>query len=401
MSQNNEIRQALLKLEEWVIRSDWKAYDTFDGLSSPLVPFFTWNIPLLKIFWQQGVRRFPLNLRPLLGIKPGMSSKAMSFFAQGYLKLYQTYRDRRFLERAQFCLRWLMDNPSPGFKGYSWGNHFDYQHRAGSIPKDLPTIVWTGLIGHAFVDAYELLGEKRYLDIARRVCDFIVHEIGHSVFDDAIYLHYYPGATHTVHNSNMIGASILARVHQHIPDKNNIRMAKRAVRFTMQCQLPNGSWYYGVGRKFKWIDSFHTGYVLEALDIFNRCAGDHEYDENLDRGYKFYVGTFFEADGTPRYYDTKKSPLDIQCASQGIQTLLNLRRLHSDSVAIAGKVAHWTIENMQDPTGFFYYRKYPLITNKTPTMHWGQATMFAALALFDQLSKTPSMREPELTTVVA
>jgi hypothetical protein len=40
---------------------------------------------------------------------------------------------------------------------------------------------------------------------------------------------------------------------------------------------------------------------------------------------------------------------------------------------------------MQDPTGYFYYRKYPLITNKTPTLHWGQATMFAALALLDHL----------------
>jgi hypothetical protein len=34
-------------------------------------------------------------------------------------------------------------------------------------------------------------------------------------------------------------------------------------------------------------------------------------------------------------------------------------------------------------------------------MHWGQATMFAALALFDQLSKTPSMQEPALAIPVA
>jgi hypothetical protein len=40
---------------------------------------------------------------------------------------------------------------------------------------------------------------------------------------------------------------------------------------------------------------------------------------------------------------------------------------------------------MQDPSGYFYYRKYPLITNKTPTLHWGQATMFAALALLDNV----------------
>jgi hypothetical protein len=50
----------------------------------------------------------------------------------------------------------------------------------------------------------------------------------------------------------------------------------------------------------------------------------------------------------------------------------------------ARRVADWTLKNMQAPEGYFYYRKYPFITNKTPTMHWGQATMFAALSLLDQ-----------------
>ena len=72
--------------------------------------------------------------------------------------------------------------------------------------------------------------------------------------------------------------------------------------------------------------------------------------------------------------------MDIQCASQAIQTLINLRKLDERSVPLAEKVALWTIANMQDPSGYFYYRKYPLMTNKTPTLHWGQATMFASLA---------------------
>jgi len=37
---------------------------------------------------------------------------------------------------------------------------------------------------------------------------------------------------------------------------------------------------------------------------------------------------------------------------------------------------------MQDPDGYFYYRRYPMITAKTPMLHWGQATMFKALARF-------------------
>jgi hypothetical protein len=86
-------------------------------------------------------------------------------------------------------------------------------------------------------------------------------------------------------------------------------------------------------------------------------------------------------------------PLDIQCASQGIQTLVGLRRFHDKSLQMARQVAAWTIRNMQDPEGYFYYRKYPVITNKTPTLHWGQATMFAALALLDQCAH-PKERAP-------
>ena len=100
--QNKNIYESLMKLDQWVERANWKGYDTFDGLSSPCAKFFTFNNPLLKQCWQQGVRRFPINLRPLLGIKPGMSTKGMGFFAQGYLRLYQTHGDAAFLEKAKF-----------------------------------------------------------------------------------------------------------------------------------------------------------------------------------------------------------------------------------------------------------------------------------------------------------
>ncbi len=381
---NPEIHQALMKLEGWVSQSDWKAYDPFDGLSSPYASFLTLNRPFLKQVWQQAVRRCPINLRPLVGIKPGISSKAMGFFAQGYLRLYETSGEQRYLERARFCLDWLTEHRSPGFRGFCWGNHFDYQSRGGNIPKDAPTIVWTGLIAHAFLDAHDLLGEDRYFDVARSSCDFILDELGCMDVPGGICLRYYPGATNDIHNSNMIGASLLARVHACAPCPRYLDMAERAVQFTIQHQTPQGGWYYGVADRWKWIDSFHTGYVLEALDAFCRYSSSDRFGPALQTGYKFYIDTFFGQDGTPRYYDYKARPLDIQCASQGIQTLVNLRHLRPESVPTAVKVAQWTIANMQDPSGYFYYRKYPLITNKTPTLHWGQATMFAALALLNQ-----------------
>ena len=51
-----------------------------------------------------------------------------------------------------------------------------------------------------------------------------------------------------------------------------------------------------------------------------------------------------------------------------------------DALPMAEKVGRWTMENMRDSSGYFHYRKYPALTAKTPYFHWGQATMFKALA---------------------
>ena len=144
--------------------------------------------------------------------------------------------------------------------------------------------------------------------------------------------------------------------------------------------MDNGAWYYGEPKKYQWIDSFHSAYNLEAIQGYIKATGDKTHEEKFVKGYRYFIDTFFEKDGTPKYYDYKTYPIDIQCASQAIQTLVNLKEYDERSLEVAEKVALWTIMNMQDSKGFFYFRKYPLVTNKTPMFHWGQATMLSALA---------------------
>jgi hypothetical protein len=50
------------------------------------------------------------------------------------------------------------------------------------------------------------------------------------------------------------------------------------------------------------------------------------------------------------------------------------------ALGLAETVAGWTIANMQDRDGHFYYRDLGWRKVKTPMFHWGQATMFKALA---------------------
>jgi hypothetical protein len=101
----------------------------------------------------------------------------------------------------------------------------------------------------------------------------------------------------------------------------------------------------------------------------------------MDRGFRYFKQTFFEPSGRPKYYHTRAYPIDIQCAAQGIETLVKFAAHDPEALPTALKVAQWTIRNLQDTSGYFYYRRYPLMVARTPMLHWGQATMFRALAL--------------------
>ena len=146
-----KIHGSLTQLIQWLEAHDYRGYDTFDGLSSRIARPLTFETRLLRTVLQQGVRRFPLNVRPLLGIPRARSTKGMGFVARGYIRLHQATGELVWADRAREALAWLVAHQSAGYSGACWGNHFDYQSRTFYLPSGVPTVVWTSLIGHAFL----------------------------------------------------------------------------------------------------------------------------------------------------------------------------------------------------------------------------------------------------------
>jgi hypothetical protein len=380
------IYESIGRLCRWLEENDYRGYDTFDGLNARFVRPLTFETKFLRTVLQQGVRRFPLNLRPLLGITKEHSSKGMGFLARGFMRLHKTTGDQIWKDKAEFALQWLVENRLPGYSGACWGNHFDYQSRAFYLPKGVPTVVWTSLIGHAFLDAYDYFQEDHYLEIAVSACEHIVRDLGTLRDGDGTCISYIPIKDTQVHNANTLGASLLARTYSHTGTESYRELAQKAMQYTAQHQRPESSWYYAEKADSHWIDNFHTAYVLDCFKRYEQSTGDDRYDRQLMSGYEYWKKTFFLADGTPRYYHYKTLPLDIQCSSQAIDTLVFFHDRDPESLPLAIKVAQWTITNMQDHTGYFYYRRFsPWLVNKTPTLHWGQATMLCALAGLYQL----------------
>jgi rhamnogalacturonyl hydrolase YesR len=388
----SQIRDSLVLLSTWLEINDYRGYDTFDGLGARYVRSFTFENKFLRTVLQQGVRRFPLNLRPLFGIPRAHSSKGMGFLARGFIRLHQATGEQEWRQKAESVLQWLIDHQSPGYSGACWGNHFDYQSRTFYLPKGTPTIVWTSLIGHAFLDAYDHFGKEQYLQIAISACKHIVGDLKRKSDGEGSCISYIPVENVQVHNANTLGGSLLARTYFHTGTESFRAVAQEAMQYTAQHQRPDASWYYGEGPNLHWIDNFHTAYVLDCFKHYAENTSDHRFDNNLMSGYEYWKKTFFLEDGTPKYYHMKTLPLDIQCSSQAIDTLVFFSDRDSEALPLALKVAQWTIANMQDRSGYFYYRRYSRrLVNKTPTLHWGQATMMCALAgLYQSLRMTGS-----------
>lgn len=388
------IQTAIDHLDRWIGNSGWVGYDPFDGLSAPTARRLTFEVPILRIVLQQSVRRLPFNLRRLLRITKKHSTKAMGYFASGYLRLHQLTGRQHYLDRATFCLSDLRKNYSQGYAGCAWGNAFDYQSRGNYLPRGIPTVVWTSFIGYAFVDAYKLLSNQAHLDVARSVCDFVLRDLStRQVTGQSLCISYVPHEHLEIHNSNMLGASLLARVYQHTGEPELIEVARQAVRYTMDHQRADGSWYYGEGLRWRWVDGYHTGFVLDALYWYMQSTGDDQYENHLRRGMDYYRQHLFSG-VKPKHYSAHTFPIDIQAVAQAIQTFALIPETYHGDLAWSEQVARWAIEHMQDPSGYFYFRKHRFMTDKTPFLHWGQSTMLAALALLLQRKQAALEQAP-------
>ncbi len=375
----SSIVESLDRLERWIEVHDFKGYEPFDGLTSFLLPLTMNSRPIRQIL-QQAVRRAPLNLRPLLGIKPLDSTKGRGYVAWAYLKRYQHTNDTTYRDKAFDGLDWLDRNKSPLYPQHSWGNHFTYASRSGDIPKHESTIVWTGLIGQVFLEAYALFGKPRHREIIESIADWMM-ALPREDTDSGSCLSYIMPCQRSIHNSNMIGAAFLAGAAAATRRREYGQVARRAMEYSCARQLKDGAWFYGEERKHHWIDAFHTGYDLDALKRYQTFSGDLGFSEGLKKGYEYFTGHFFEPGGRVRYYHDKTKPIDIQCASQALDTLALFASDDPGAKSMAEETALWYIHNMQDRDGHFYFRHYAAgVNNEAAMIHWGQATMHKALA---------------------
>jgi hypothetical protein len=366
----------LQNLERYARSHNYAGYDPYDALNSPLVRVLTGRSRFLRQAAIQVLRRLPINLRPVLGIRKGHNPKALGLFLWGYAKLYRLTGDDCYAERVDHLITVLERCRSQGCSGNGWGYNFDWQSRAFYIPKFTPTIVNSSFIGHALLDAHAFTGRQKALDLAVPIKDFILNDLHRTQEGETFCFGYTPLDGTIVHNANLLGASLLARLFRHTGDEALKDAALRSMAYSMKYQRPDGGWYYADTPIQRWIDSFHTGFNLQAVRYILTAGLGTEYKPGFRKGVDFYRRNFFLADGTPKYYHDKVYPLDIHCPAQAI---VFFSECGPEGLELAEKVAAWTVRNLYDRRGFFYFRRGRLLANRIPYMRWSQAWAFHGL----------------------
>ncbi|HEU4835558.1 MAG TPA: hypothetical protein VFS90_14110 [Pyrinomonadaceae bacterium] len=378
------------QLFSWCQEHDFAGHDPFDALNSRLfqaTPFA--QSRNARLIFTQAIKRSPADLRALMRVPAERNAKGVALFT-----LAQVANHRRLkTEESQACVReflfGLLAMKADGYSGACWGYNFDWQSRNFFAPRGTPTIVPTAFAARALIEARQDLQDVQDLqDEARSVCEFIVKDLPRTVDTESeVCFSYAPNTNTRIFNASLLAAEVLASVGNQTGEHDLIDLADRATRYVVNNQQPDGSWLYGTDPKQSWIDNFHTAYVLFSLNRIITALRKNEFQPALERGYQYWKSTFFLADGWPKYYDHELYPADAHAAASAIVTFLECRELDDEALALARRVATWTIQNLRDRRGFFYYQRRRFYTVRKPYMRWTQAWMLYALSrLLEELS---------------
>lgn len=389
-----ELESIALKLFTYCRSNQWAGYDPYDALNSRIfisLPVLDSRLP--RLILTQSLKRSPINVRGLLQVPKTQNSKGLALFLAALLKSPQIGgpdTDDLVASLAEI----LMELRSPGTPYWCWGYSFPWQTRGRLVPRGAANLVCTTFVASAFLDLYEKQTDSRWLTMARSAAEYILNELywtsGSSV---AGFSYPLSSLRNQIHNANFLAAALFCRVRKHTGEEKFLDPALRAARYSASKQRPDGSWGYGETAKDQWVDNFHTGYNLCALQSISRDAKTTEFDANIRRGFDFYRANFFRGDGVARYFHDRTYPIDIHCVAQSIITLLAFRDFDSGNVPLARAVFRWAVDHMWDDRGFFYYRVLRFCKIRTSYMRWSQAwMMLAASTLLSEVGAT----QPEL-----
>ena len=373
------VNEIIKNCEKFVISNNYESYDLFDAMTNRFINRITKNKKLLRRIAIQVISKSPFDLH-WLGMKKMLHTKTIS----DMLFYYSINGENNISEINRFFE--LLIKRKIG-KSYGWGLNFPYTSRFNDTNADIPNLYNTSNAGISICYSFHFLNNKNQIvakKAIKEIVNFIETDLGYNDEKNKGWYRYYPGQIYPVYNVNALTIYLLAFIKKlefYNLDFLDSRI-KAISNLLAEEQEQDGSWFYSRSDKGKWIDGFHTGFILESLAFVYKEGYEEHLKGILKKGWSFYIEKMFTKEGYPKYFlQSDKYPIESQNCAQSIQTISNIGIwLNWEQKKLLDKITEITIDNLYNAKGYFIHKKTKYFTNKKPFIRWSITPMMIALS---------------------
>jgi hypothetical protein len=383
---SSQIKQVLDQTLAWSAGEGYMEWTKHDALNSPLLFALFGHHRLGRILATQAVMRFPINLRPLLGVPKSHNPKGLALFVIAFFDAFAATGEENYLNEANKLLDQLLALRSRGnWHGDCWGYQYPWQDLGFYAPRATPNAVVTAFACEAFLHAFRITGDEIHLARVESAVRFFVNDL--AVLKDAdeeLCVGYMPlPMTMRVMDVSILIAAVLAQLSAIRGDMALRDTALRLTRYVVNRQTSEGAWYYTDPPEDSpvKIDNYHTGFIVDALNRVMVALKIDTWRNQHRLGVDFYAAHLFNPDGSPRWMSNRDYPHDIHGAAQGILTFSS-KENRARYPRLAFRVIDWAFARMYHAEGRFYYQETPYGVKKFTFVRWCNAWMCRALASY-------------------
>jgi hypothetical protein len=290
--------------------------------------------------------------------------------------------------RAVQFLEALKTSRAPGFSEYCWGYPFDWVTRSGTIKANTPFITSTPYVYEAFRQVFQIDRDAQWLAVCRSIAEHAVHDIKDiPMSPSAASCGYYPADEHgRVVNASAYRAWLMAAASVDFEEPRYWEIGQRNLRFVLDSQQENGSWYYSVDGARDFVDHFHTCFVLKALAKIDRVKSYSGCKEAIAAGVRYYRQHLLDDKGLPKPFSKAPRLTVYKRELYDYAECINLCVLLRNSFPELRQTLHTVLEDVLTRwvkrDGSFRARELLVGWDDVPMHRWAQSQIFRSLAFY-------------------
>lgn len=383
----------IVDLHNWLSSRDYNYYALNSWPEAKRLNNLFKKYKFLGIIWRQLFRLSPINLRHLFfRADSELSPKAPILLAKAYLELWRHFKIDEFKESWELCLERVLSLRSNRPRNFAVLHVRDLFMQAYQASEQDVAPLLTAWAGQLFLRAYETFGDSKYLELAKSVANYFIEEHPKDENEQHVYFYYHSSIDDKIYNNSAAVSSFLVRLGHLASDGTAYWYGKKGLDFITDAQERRGFWFYGEKRYGRYVDNFHTAFILLALYEALPYCSEQRLRESFEKGLKYYIDTFFRKTSSQRVrpvrFDPRFIPLnsnaiqkvDIRDCALSIMLFSELSKERPRFAKYTNSILEWTNKYMKKGPCYFTEITW-LWKNRIPYIEF-QAWMLLSMAIY-------------------